>query len=211
MVVVELHAKHGVRQRLDDDALNLNSVFLSGHMTQAYSATTTPVMVSPQCENIACMRCVLQRASHASVAVGDEIVGSIGTGLLVLIGVAPDDSEVEARWLVDRITRMRIFNDDDGRFNRSVLDVGGSLLVVSQFTLFADTKRGTRPGFSSAAEPGHARAMYEQFCDIAAAQGLVVERGVFGAHMHVSLVNDGPVTIVIERTAADAAVHAAQA
>ncbi len=149
------------------------------------------------------MKCVLQRVSQASVDVDGAIVGEIGEGLLVLVGVAQDDSDIEATWLVDRILRLRIFNDEDGRFNRSLLDIGGALLVVSQFTLFADTRKGTRPGFSSAADPDHARIIYERFCAIASDRGVRVERGIFGAHMRVSLVNDGPVTISMERSSAD--------
>jgi D-tyrosyl-tRNA(Tyr) deacylase len=145
------------------------------------------------------MRCVVQRVKRASVVVDGEVVGAIDRGLLVLAGVGQGDSEAELQWMADKVTRMRIFPDDDGRFDRSLLDVGGELLSVSQFTLFADVRKGTRPSFSRAASPDAARPAWERFNELVAAPGVRVATGVFGAHMEVSLVNDGPVTIELER------------
>lgn len=144
------------------------------------------------------MRAIIQRVSQASVTVGGTIVGQIERGLLVLLGVGHGDSEAEARLLAEKIANMRIFSDHDGRFNHSVLDVGGAILVVSQFTLYADTRRGRRPGFSSAALPEVAAPLVETFCIALRERGLQVETGVFGAHMDVALVNDGPVTITLD-------------
>lgn len=120
--------------------------------------------------------------------------------MLVLLGVASGDDEAHAAWLADKLVRLRIFNDDQGRFDRSLLDVAGEVLVVSQFTLFGDTRKGTRPSFTGAASPEHARPLYEHFCELVAARGPRLARGVFGARMQVSLVNDGPVTLTLERT-----------
>jgi D-aminoacyl-tRNA deacylase len=145
------------------------------------------------------MRCVLQRVSEASVTVDDHVVGRIGAGLLVLLGVGHGDSEQEAAWLAAKLVRLRVFNDDQGRFNRSLLDVGGSVLVVSQFTLFGDARKGTRPSFVTAAPPELAEPLYQRFCELVAAEGVPVARGVFGAAMQVALVNDGPVTLTLER------------
>ncbi len=127
--------------------------------------------------------------------VDGEVVGEIGRGLCVLLGIARGDSETER--LAGKIVRLRVFADDEGRFDRSLLDVGGAALVVSQFTLLADTDKGNRPSFSDAAPPGEAEPLYEQFCADVEALGVTVERGVFGAAMDVELVNDGPVTIVL--------------
>jgi D-tyrosyl-tRNA(Tyr) deacylase len=141
------------------------------------------------------VRAVCQRVSLARVRVGGEVVGEIGPGLCVLLGVARGDTETER--LAGRIARLRIFPDAAGRFDRSLLDTGGAALVVSQFTLLADTGKGNRPSFTEAAQPGEAEPLYEQFCAELAALGVPVARGVFGASMQVELVNDGPVTIVL--------------
>lgn len=145
------------------------------------------------------MRAVLQRVSSARVEVAGSVVGSIDAGLLVLLGVARGDTEQQAEWLARKLVGLRVFNDDEGRFNRSLLDVGGAMLVVSQFTLLGDSSRGTRPSFSQAAAPERAEALYDGFCRVVAEQGVTVARGRFGASMKVSLVNEGPVTIVVER------------
>jgi len=140
------------------------------------------------------MRAVVQRVSRARVTPG----GEIGPGLCILLGMARGDREEEAGRLAGKIARLRIFPDDDGRFDRSVLDVGGSALVVSQFTLIADTAKGNRPSFADAAPPELAEPIYERYCEELRALGLPVETGVFGARMEVELVNDGPVTIVLD-------------
>ena len=144
------------------------------------------------------MRAVLQRVTHAQVEVGGEVVGSIGKGLLVLLGVAKGDSNADADWLVEKITNLRIFDDDAGKMNLSVLDTKGALLVVSQFTLYADTRRGRRPGFDQAARPEDARTLYEYFVDRARLTDLEIETGVFQAEMAVTLCNDGPVTLICD-------------
>jgi D-aminoacyl-tRNA deacylase len=140
------------------------------------------------------MRAVCQRVSRASVTPG----GEIGSGLCVLLGVARSDGEAEAERLAGRVARLRIFENEAGKFDRSLLDVGGAALVVSQFTLVADTAKGNRPSFSEAAPPEHATPLYERFCEELRALGVTVETGVFGARMAVELVNDGPVTIVLD-------------
>lgn len=145
------------------------------------------------------MRALLQRVSEAGVRVGDDSVASIGRGLVVFVGVYPDDGEAQIDWLVAKILELRIFPDDDKPMNRSVMDVDGALLVVSQFTLAADTSRGRRPGFSSAAPPDVAEPIYERFVTALRKRWPHVETGVFGADMQVSLVNDGPVTFLLER------------
>jgi D-tyrosyl-tRNA(Tyr) deacylase len=144
------------------------------------------------------MRAVCQRVSEARVGVSGEVVGEIGAGLCVLLGVAREDGEGEAARLAAKIARLRVFADEDGRFDRSVLDIGGAALVVSQFTLLADTAKGNRPSFSAAAAPEEAEALYERFCDELRALGVPVEQGIFGARMEVELVNDGPVTIILD-------------
>jgi D-aminoacyl-tRNA deacylase len=141
------------------------------------------------------MRALIQRVSEASVTVDDAIVGQIGPGLLILICAMQGDTEAEADKLAAKIAKLRIFKDDDGRMNKSVLDVAGSALIVSQFTLAADTSRGNRPGFSTAAAPEDGNRLYEYFAGQVAAQGLRVAKGQFGADMKVRLLNDGPVTI----------------
>ncbi len=144
------------------------------------------------------MRAVVQRVSGASVRVGGKISGSIGAGVLVLLGVGRDDGAEEAVRLAGKVARLRVFENDEGRFDRSLLDTGGSALVVSQFTLLADTAKGNRPSFAAAAPPGEAEPVYLAFCEALGALGVPVERGVFGARMQVELVNDGPVTIVLD-------------
>jgi D-aminoacyl-tRNA deacylase len=144
------------------------------------------------------MRALIQRVSSASVAVADQTIGQTGPGLLILICAMQGDAPAQADRLAAKISKLRIFADQDGRMNRSVLDTGGSALVVSQFTLAADTSRGNRPGFSSAAAPEDGRALYQHFAHALATLGIPVETGRFGADMAVSLVNDGPVTIWID-------------
>ncbi len=141
------------------------------------------------------MRALIQRVSKASVSVGDAQISTIGAGLLILVcAMQGDDDETPAK-LAQKIAKLRIFRDEDGRMNRSVSDVGGSVLVVSQFTLAADTSRGNRPGFSTAAAPDRGEGLYLNFADAFEALGLTTARGQFGADMDVALVNDGPVTI----------------
>ena len=143
------------------------------------------------------MRAVVQRVRDASVSVGDDIVASIGPGIVVLLGIAVGDTAVVVEQLAGKVARLRIFENEDGRFDRSLLDVHGEALVVSQFTLIADTRKGNRPSFTGAAPPELAQPLYERFCEQLAATGISVRRGVFGAKMAVSLINDGPVTIVL--------------
>jgi D-aminoacyl-tRNA deacylase len=146
------------------------------------------------------MRAVLQRVSRARVVIGDEVAGAIDRGLLVLLGVAPADTAEQARWLADKVVGLRVFADDEGKMNRDVREVGGSLLVVSQFTLFGDCKKGRRPSFIGAAGPELAVPLYEAFVEAARAHGLPVATGRFGADMKVELVNDGPVTLLLDTT-----------
>jgi D-tyrosyl-tRNA(Tyr) deacylase len=144
------------------------------------------------------VRALLQRVSGASVAVDGEVAGRIDRGLLVFLAVQAGDGETQCRKLADKVARYRVFPDSSERMNRSVLDVTGSVLVISQFTLAADTRKGLRPSFSSAAEPGRAEALYERFIDNLEAAGVPVATGRFGADMQVSLCNDGPVTFLLE-------------
>ncbi|MEZ5400797.1 MAG: D-aminoacyl-tRNA deacylase [Bryobacteraceae bacterium] len=144
------------------------------------------------------MRAVVQRVSNASVAVDGRVSGEIGTGLLVLVGVAANDSEADAAYLADKIAALRIFADDAGKMNLSVSDVGGSILAVSQFTLYGDVRRGRRPAFDRSASPEDARRLYEYFVTALRRSGVLVETGIFQAHMKVSLLNDGPVTILLD-------------
>jgi D-aminoacyl-tRNA deacylase len=144
------------------------------------------------------MRTVVQRVSEARVVVDGEVVGEIGAGLCVLLGVGREDGEAEASRLAGRVAGLRIFENEDGRFDRSLLDTGGAALVVSQFTLIADTEKGNRPSFSGAAPPEQAEPLYDAFCAALRDLGLEVATGRFGARMTVELVNDGPVTIVLE-------------
>ena len=141
------------------------------------------------------MRALLQRVTEASVSVAGTRIGATGPGLLILVCAMQGDTEAEADKLAARIAKLRIFKDAEGRMNRSVMDAGGSALVVSQFTLAADTRRGNRPGFSQAAAPEDGRRLYMHFAEALRALGIAVETGEFGADMAVSLVNDGPVTI----------------
>ena len=146
------------------------------------------------------MRIVLQRVKEASVTVEGETISAIGPGLLLLVGVANNDSESEAGWLAEKISGLRIMGDEDGKMNRSVKDTGGAVLAVSQFTLLADTRKGRRPSFIEAAQPDEAAPLFDYFCERLQAAGVgQVEKGRFGAMMDVALVNDGPVTIVMER------------
>ena len=147
---------------------------------------------------IAHVRTVAQRVSGASVRVDGTVRGSCGRGLLVLLGIARGDEAETAERLASKVARLRVFEDADGRLDRSLVDVGGGALVVSQFTLVADTRRGTRPSFSDAAPANEAEPLYERFCAALEDEGVPVARGAFGARMEVSLVNDGPVTIVLE-------------
>jgi D-aminoacyl-tRNA deacylase len=144
------------------------------------------------------MRIVLQRVKCAHVDVAGETVGSIGPGVAVLLGVTHPDSQEDARYLVDKVVQLRIFSDDAGRMNRSVLEAGGSLLVVSQFTLYGDCRKGRRPSFDHAAPPDQARALYEYFIQQLKSNNIPVQTGVFQADMELHLVNDGPVTFILE-------------
>jgi D-tyrosyl-tRNA(Tyr) deacylase len=144
------------------------------------------------------VRAVIQRVTRASVAVAGEVVSEIGPGLVVLVGVGRDDGPTDAAYLASKVQGLRVFGDDDGRMNRSVADVGGAALVISQFTLFGDVRKGRRPSFVEAAEPERARELYEALIGGLRALGVPVETGVFQADMAVSLVNDGPVTILID-------------
>jgi D-aminoacyl-tRNA deacylase len=144
------------------------------------------------------MRALLQRVSQARVTANGSVVGEIGPGLLVLLGVAKPDTAADAELLVEKILNLRIFPDSAGKMNRSLLDTQGELLVVSQFTLYGDCRKGRRPSFDAAAPAEQARALYETFVDLARRSGLRVETGAFQSQMDVSLVNDGPVTLMIE-------------
>lgn len=144
------------------------------------------------------MRAVVQRVREACVLVGGESVGAIGAGLCVLLGVAADDDEATAERLAGKVARLRIFANEEGRFDRSLLDTKGGALVVSQFTLIADTAKGNRPSFTAAAPPERAEPLYETFCAALESEGIEVARGLFGAAMLVEIANDGPVTIVLD-------------
>ena len=147
------------------------------------------------------MKAILQRVSEAAVEVGGERIGQIGRGLLILLGVAAEDPPGSEELLARKAAGLRIFRDEEGKMNLSVADIGGSVLVVSQFTLLADCRKGRRPSFTGAAPPEEAEARYEKFCALVRAEGLHVETGRFGADMSVSLVNSGPVTIVLDSEA----------
>ena len=144
------------------------------------------------------MRCVLQRVSHASVAVDGEITGKIGKGLLVLLGVCDDDTQEDLNYMTDKVSGLRIFEDENEKMNLSVGDIGGEILVVSQFTLFGDCRKGKRPSFTAAGRPDYANEMYEKFMEILREKGFKVEHGIFGADMKVDLLNDGPVTMLLD-------------
>ena len=144
------------------------------------------------------MRVVLQRVSHASVTVEEKVIGQIQRGFLLLVGVTHDDAMEDMEYLVRKIVQMRIFEDEEGKLNRSIQDIGGEILSVSQFTLYADTKKGNRPSFSNAAPGDVALEMFEQFNGLLRDTGIPVETGQFGADMKVELLNDGPVTILLD-------------
>ena len=145
------------------------------------------------------MKAVIQRVTRASVAVDGKVVGQIRGGLLVLLGVAKGDTEVDLRYLVEKIPALRIFSDESGKMNRSLAEIGGGLLAISQFTLLGDTRKGRRPGFDQAADPATAKRLFEQFVGtLRKSTDLTIEAGVFGAHMKVELLNDGPVTFILD-------------
>src|SRR6202140_2994122 len=144
------------------------------------------------------MRALLQRVTHARVTVDEQIVGEIGHGLLILLGIGHADGEAQVKSMSEKIVQLRIFEDDEGKMNRSLLDIGGQALVVSQFTLYADARRGRRPGYTDAAPPALAEPLVERFKDAITSYGVKVAGGVFGAYMQVELLNDGPVTIWLD-------------
>jgi D-tyrosyl-tRNA(Tyr) deacylase len=144
------------------------------------------------------MRAVLQRVSRARVRVGDEVTGEIGRGLLVLLGVAQGDTAEQARWLAEKVVGLRLFQDDEGKMNRDVTEAGGAVLVVSQFTLYGDCRKGRRPSFIDAAPPETAIPLYETFIEAVRALGVPVATGRFGAMMDVELINAGPVTLIVD-------------
>ena len=144
------------------------------------------------------MRLVLQRVTSGRVSVGERIIAEIGLGLVILLGIAPSDGEQQARFLAEKTANLRIFEDEQGKMNRSILDVKGAALVVSQFTLYADACKGRRPSFTDAALPDQARPLVQRFVELLQAQGVPAQTGEFGAHMLVEIANDGPVTIILE-------------
>ncbi len=145
------------------------------------------------------MRIVLQRVTKASVVVDDSIVGEIGPGLLLLIGINGDENVEDMEWLADKCVNLRIFSDDDGKMNRSLLDVDGEILVISQFTLYGDCRKGRRPSFVEAASSDQASVIFNTFLDLLRSREVKVETGIFGEMMKVNLINDGPVTLILER------------
>ena len=144
------------------------------------------------------MRAVVQRVSEASVTVDGHVTGSVGHGLCVLLGVGAQDNEEDARWMADKVCDLRIFEDEQGKMNRSVVEVQGGVLAVSQFTLYGDARKGTRPGFIDAARPEQALPLYQRFCKLVRGRGVAVGEGVFGATMQVRLANQGPVTLLLD-------------
>ena len=144
------------------------------------------------------MRCVVQRVTSSSVSVGGKTVGSIGPGLMVLIGIASEDTEADLKYMAEKVPNLRIFDDEAGVMNRSILDAGGSILAVSQFTLYGDARGGRRPSYIRAAKPAQADALYEQLIARWREKGIRVETGIFRTEMQVALVNDGPVTILLD-------------
>ncbi|MEN6424421.1 MAG: D-aminoacyl-tRNA deacylase [Phycisphaerales bacterium] len=144
------------------------------------------------------MRAVIQRVIEAKVEVEGKIVGRVGPGLLVYLGVGKGDSEVDVRFMAEKLANLRIFSDDAGKMNRSVIDIGGGVLLISNFTLHGDCRKGRRPGFDGAADPALAEGLYEKVAQVIAQQGVPVEKGGFGAHMHVTSLNDGPVTFLLD-------------
>ena len=152
------------------------------------------------------MRAVVQRVSEASVAVDGKVVGQIGPGLCVLLGVAQGDAVADAEWMASKVCELRIFEDEAGKMNRSVLDTKGALLAISQFTLLGDAQKGRRPSFIAAARPEEAQPLYARFCALCRERGLRVEEGVFRATMQVRIVNEGPVTLILDSHLASRAV-----
>ena len=145
------------------------------------------------------MRAVIQRTkTKAQVSVQGQIVGQISKGLVVLLGIAPNDGPKELKWLAEKIMNLRIFTDEEGKMNLSIIDVGGDMLIVSQFTLYGNCRKGRRPNFTGAAHPDIAKPLYDRFCDYVEAKGIHVGRGVFGEMMEVSFSNDGPVTLILD-------------
>jgi D-tyrosyl-tRNA(Tyr) deacylase len=144
------------------------------------------------------MRALIQRVTQATVTVDQRTVGTCKRGFLVLLGVGPNDSETDAQWLAKKIASLRVFPDDDGKMNRSIADISGSCLVISQFTLYGDCRKGRRPSFVGAAHPDLAKPLYEHFVELLSQQGIPVETGIFAADMQVTLTNDGPVTLMID-------------
>jgi D-tyrosyl-tRNA(Tyr) deacylase len=163
------------------------------------SAILQPSSLIPHPSSL--MKAVIQRVTRASVVVDGATVGKIGAGFLVLLGAGHDDTEEDVRYIAGKVAGMRIFSDAEGKFNLSLADVGGAILLVSQFTLYADTRKGRRPSFIDAAPPELAEALVERCAQLLREEGLHVETGVFGAHMEVSLLNDGPVTIILDSAA----------
>ena len=145
------------------------------------------------------MRVVLQRVKHGRVSAKEGVLAEIGPGLVILVGIGPQDGEEQARFLAGKIAQLRIFEDQDGKMNRSLLDIGGGAIVVSQFTLYADTRKGRRPSFTDAAPPQIAQPLVERFASFLNDMGVPTQTGQFGAHMLVEIANDGPVTIILER------------
>ncbi|MGW8224312.1 MAG: D-aminoacyl-tRNA deacylase [Anaerolineales bacterium] len=145
------------------------------------------------------MRILLQRVKHARVSVEDQTIAQIDSGLVLLVGVAPSDQEEQARYLAEKIAHLRIFEDQDGKMNRSLLEVSGEVIVVSQFTLYADTRKGRRPSFTGAAQPQVAEPLVSLFASYLAQLGIPTQSGEFGAHMLIEIANDGPVTVILER------------
>ncbi len=144
------------------------------------------------------MRCVVQRVTQSSVSVEDKVVGAIGKGLMVLLGVKTGDTEKDAEYIAGKILKLRIFEDENGKMNRSVVDIGGKVLCISQFTLLGDARGQNRPGFTLAEAPERANELYEYTCECMRKAGMTVEKGIFRADMQVSLINDGPVTILLD-------------
>lgn len=145
------------------------------------------------------MKIVLQRCKQAKVMVDGETTGSIGQGFVLLVGITHEDTEKEAEWLADKIVNLRVFEDEAGKMNRSLMDVAGDILSVSQFTIYADCSKGRRPSFGEAARPEYAKGLYEKFNEMLRNKGVRVETGIFGAMMEVDLINDGPVTLILEK------------
>lgn len=149
------------------------------------------------------MKVVLQRCLESSVSIEDRVVGSIGQGMMLLVGIGPYDTETEIQWMCNKVANLRIFEDEEGKMNRSLLEVGGEALVVSQFTLYGNCRKGRRPSFANAGHPSMAEPLIERFVEVLREQGVErVETGQFGADMKVALVNDGPVTLIIESPSA---------